>query len=912
MKNVKHWLPLAVTLALVSAVVYADATDMDWLRVTPKSYDTYSIEARNSSETRTFSVTRTGLVQTGTTACSTATGANDLCINGDLDVTGVVGVGALTVTDLTATGNTLLGNAATDTFTVRGITKYGTGTAEVAVGDGDLYVTDALEADGALDVLGLMTGAAGMTVTGGTVSMNASSNFTTNLGTGTTNAAVTIGGGSNTVEIASTGMDVSTTGAVSGVTDLGMGGTLTITTGAMASVGSIDWLANDNDAVAACWSSTGASGFICVDTLNGAEGLDVGGYLEAGSLRVLGTADVRTATATDDILAWVVTAGGAGRFTGTLSAVDLTADRAWNFPNAAGTVAVSASSPATLSVAGDIGIAADGIDGTQLADTITVDGTGLVLTGQMVSFGSGTAESGASGNGDVYVSDFLEVDGSIDVAANIVGGAALTMAGGVVSLNHNNNNIVNIATGTSTGAVSIGGGANTVTITSTGLDLATDGTITNATLDAASNVIAADTAVGLAADGEDCPAGATWARGVTAAGAATCEQIDLGTDTAGNYASSASEGGAADGLACVTCVDGTDVNTTLDFGAADLTIDNDQAKMVLFRAGDPDALLGDGAAANPRIQLLHHADDAAGGAGPDYRGYSRITAEAGPANDDNALMLFVGASAAFPAAVPAIDSATDAFLSITNGVNDALYFYPQGTGGASHYEWTATEATVHGVELLVEGAGANDDVIGFAPPSGGAGSFVGTFAVADLTADRTYTVNDVDGTVVTTGDTAIVTAAMIGDGEIGDSEIADTVCTQMVTVFYNPTEASATDDYVSLSAVDVATGAASFSVTETDEDQYRTVTELTAHNLSVLVDVAPGALNDPWAVTLRDDGGSTVLTCTIDEAETTCADVIDAPVIAAGSKLDVLVSSAGVDADPAFAAEMIISFCLAP
>ena len=503
MKNVKHWLPLAVTLALVSAVVYADATDMDWLRVTPKSYDTYSIEARNSSETRTFSVTRTGLVQTGTTACSTATGANDLCINGDLDVTGVVGVGALTVTDLTATGNTLLGNAATDTFTVRGITKYGTGTAEVAVGDGDLYVTDALEADGALDVLGLMTGAAGMTVTGGTVSMNASSNFTTNLGTGTTNAAVTIGGGSNTVEIASTGMDVSTTGAVSGVTDLGMGGTLTITTGAMASVGSIDWLANDNDAVAACWSSTGASGFICVDTLNGAEGLDVGGYLEAGSLRVLGTADVRTATATDDILAWVVTAGGAGRFTGTLSAVDLTADRAWNFPNAAGTVAVSASSPATLSVAGDIGIAADGIDGTQLADTITVDGTGLVLTGQMVSFGSGTAESGASGNGDVYVSDFLEVDGSIDVAANIVGGAALTMAGGVVSLNHNNNNIVNIATGTSTGAVSIGGGANTVTITSTGLDLATDGTITNATLDAASNVIAADTAVGLAADGED-------------------------------------------------------------------------------------------------------------------------------------------------------------------------------------------------------------------------------------------------------------------------------------------------------------------------------------------------------------------------------------------------------------------------
>ena len=59
---------------------------------------------------------------------------------------------------------------------------------------------------------GLAVYTAGLTASGGTINLNASSNNATNIGTGTTNAAVSIGGGSNTVAVNSTNYSVSTTG----------------------------------------------------------------------------------------------------------------------------------------------------------------------------------------------------------------------------------------------------------------------------------------------------------------------------------------------------------------------------------------------------------------------------------------------------------------------------------------------------------------------------------------------------------------------------------------------------------------------------------------------------------------------------------------------------------------------------
>lgn len=64
---------------------------------------------------------------------------------------------------------------------------------------------------------GAVTATAGLTVTGGTVSLNVDSNYAVNVGTGTNTQAVTIGGGSNTVAINSSAWDISTTGSATDI-----------------------------------------------------------------------------------------------------------------------------------------------------------------------------------------------------------------------------------------------------------------------------------------------------------------------------------------------------------------------------------------------------------------------------------------------------------------------------------------------------------------------------------------------------------------------------------------------------------------------------------------------------------------------------------------------------------------------
>ncbi|MDD5244084.1 MAG: hypothetical protein PHU49_08705 [Syntrophorhabdaceae bacterium] len=71
----------------------------------------------------------------------------------------------------------------------------------------------------------------GVTINGGTINLNASSNNATNINTGTSTGTVTIGGSLNSVGIDSSSWDISTAGAVSGVTTLGMSGDLTISAG---------------------------------------------------------------------------------------------------------------------------------------------------------------------------------------------------------------------------------------------------------------------------------------------------------------------------------------------------------------------------------------------------------------------------------------------------------------------------------------------------------------------------------------------------------------------------------------------------------------------------------------------------------------------------------------------------------
>ena len=98
----------------------------------------------------------------------------------------------------------------------------GTGAETVAINsaDWDISTTGAMTGIGAITMDGLLTGSAGATITGAAINLNASSNFAVNIGTGTTNAAVTVGGGSNTVAVNSSVWDITTAGALTGITGI--------------------------------------------------------------------------------------------------------------------------------------------------------------------------------------------------------------------------------------------------------------------------------------------------------------------------------------------------------------------------------------------------------------------------------------------------------------------------------------------------------------------------------------------------------------------------------------------------------------------------------------------------------------------------------------------------------------------
>src|SRR5678809_1578099 len=67
---------------------------------------------------------------------------------------------------------------------------------------------------------GLLQGTGGLTVSGAATSINNNSNFATNINTGTSTGTITLGGGSAPLVIDSTNFDVTSAGAVSGVTTL--------------------------------------------------------------------------------------------------------------------------------------------------------------------------------------------------------------------------------------------------------------------------------------------------------------------------------------------------------------------------------------------------------------------------------------------------------------------------------------------------------------------------------------------------------------------------------------------------------------------------------------------------------------------------------------------------------------------
>ncbi|MGH2668806.1 MAG: hypothetical protein ACRDH5_06770, partial [bacterium] len=97
---------------------------------------------------------------------------------------------------------------------------------------------------------------------------------------------------------------------------------------------------------------------------------------------------------------------------------------------------------------------------------------------------------------------------------------------------------------------------------------------------------------------------------------------------------------------------------------------------------------------------------------------------------------------------------------------------PGGPAPTVAFDYTATlagnpalnagEAKFGTTGLLFEGA------------SGGADTLEGLLTVTDPTADRTWTLPNVSGSLITDGDTDTVTAAMLGPNAVGSSELAGT------------------------------------------------------------------------------------------------------------------------------------------
>ncbi len=108
------------------------------------------------------------------------------------------------------------------------------GTANNADGLGDLYIQNDLEVDGTSYMTGI-TNTGAVTSSGAAISLNASSNFATNINTGTSTGAVSIGGNSNTLAINTSSWDVSSAGVASGLTGLTVTGATT-TSGGIASL----------------------------------------------------------------------------------------------------------------------------------------------------------------------------------------------------------------------------------------------------------------------------------------------------------------------------------------------------------------------------------------------------------------------------------------------------------------------------------------------------------------------------------------------------------------------------------------------------------------------------------------------------------------------------------------------------
>lgn len=161
----------------------------------------------------------------------TAAGGNTLDQSYDQGGAGVgrtitVDQGAVQLNGSHATNDTFFINKTTGSGHSMQITNAGTG-YDINGTSGTWYITKA----GVATFASLAGLTSGVTITGGAIGLNSSSNYAVSIANGTSTGTVSIGGGLNSVGINSSSWDITTAGAMSGFTSLSLSDDITMANG---------------------------------------------------------------------------------------------------------------------------------------------------------------------------------------------------------------------------------------------------------------------------------------------------------------------------------------------------------------------------------------------------------------------------------------------------------------------------------------------------------------------------------------------------------------------------------------------------------------------------------------------------------------------------------------------------------
>ena len=365
----------------------------------------------------------------------TATGA----LNG---VTTISASGAISGATATNTINGLIINTGTlsgitgftqtsGNFAISGTGTFGTGTGAISLnGATTVTGTNTLTVSG-----GLSTLSAGLTLTG-TTSINTTGAAAINIATGVSTSTVTIGGGASPFALNSTNFDVSTAGALSGITTLSANGALTAATtintinGLIVNAGSLSGVtgftqASGNFAISGVGSIDIGAGSNALTINSTSFDVSSGGAL-SGITTLAASGALSAATTVNTINGLIVN-------TGSLSAVTGFNQASGNFAvsgtgtfgtgsgavnlNGATTVSTSTASTTALTVNGTSGTAATALQIAQTGNAANLAMTNTARTaGALVSLtqstsaftGTGLLFNFASGSGSFASGNFLD------------------------------------------------------------------------------------------------------------------------------------------------------------------------------------------------------------------------------------------------------------------------------------------------------------------------------------------------------------------------------------------------------------------------------------------------------------------------------------------------------------------------